>query len=153
RISAQLDEALDSRALGRAAMLSPLHFHRVFRGIVGETPLELHRRLRMERAAYQLATSDLTVTRVAFDAGYETHEAFTRAFRQCHGATPSAFRRRARAPGHTRTPGDGFELPSRNGVHFAPHAARRSSGLRLSTGEPPMNVEILTMPELHLATL
>src|SRR5690242_8438479 len=75
RIAAQLDEALDLHALGRAAALSPLHFHRVFRGIVGETPLELHRRLRMERAALQLATSEIAVTRIALDAGYETHEA------------------------------------------------------------------------------
>ena len=76
RIAAQLDDALDVHALGRAAALSPLHFHRVFRGMMGETPLELHRRLRLERAAFQLATTDLPVTQIAFDAGYETHEAF-----------------------------------------------------------------------------
>jgi AraC family transcriptional regulator len=45
RIAGGLDEALDLEACARAAGLSPFHFHRVFRGMVGETPLELARRL------------------------------------------------------------------------------------------------------------
>lgn len=53
RIIAGLDEALDLELLARAAALSPFHFHRVFRGMIGETPLELHRRLRLERAAHR----------------------------------------------------------------------------------------------------
>jgi AraC family transcriptional regulator len=52
-VVANLDQALDLGALAREAALSPFHFHRVFRGLTGETPLELHRRLRMERAAWQ----------------------------------------------------------------------------------------------------
>ena len=82
RIVSSLDDALDLQSLAREAALSPFHFHRVFRGMVGETPLELHRRLRMERAADRLLGGGETVTAVAFDAGYETHEAFTRAFRR-----------------------------------------------------------------------
>ena len=54
RIIDGLDDALDLELLARAAALSPFHFHRVFRGMVGETPLELHRRLRLERAAWRL---------------------------------------------------------------------------------------------------
>jgi len=94
RVVRSLDEALDLDALAREATLSAFHFHRVFRGLVGETPLELHRRLRMERAAERLCHSRHGVTTVAFDAGYETHEAFTRAFRQRYGVAPSAFRER-----------------------------------------------------------
>src|SRR5882724_6391911 len=48
RITETLDQAIDLAALARAAALSPFHFHRVFRGMVGETPLEMHRRLRLE---------------------------------------------------------------------------------------------------------
>ena len=48
-IAATLDEALDLEALASRACLSPFHFHRVFKGMVGETPLELNRRLRLER--------------------------------------------------------------------------------------------------------
>ena len=49
-IVGHLDDALDLDALSRDACLSPFHFHRVFRGMVGETPLEMARRLRLERA-------------------------------------------------------------------------------------------------------
>jgi AraC-like DNA-binding protein len=53
RVGASLDEALDLDALAREAALSALHFQRVFCGVVGETPLELHRRLRRVRGAYR----------------------------------------------------------------------------------------------------
>jgi AraC family transcriptional regulator len=68
RIVATLDEALDLGALAREAALSPFHFHRVFRGMVGETPLELHRRLRLERAAWELLAGRAAVTRSPFPA-------------------------------------------------------------------------------------
>jgi AraC family transcriptional regulator len=68
-----------ARSLDEAA-LSASHFQRVFRGLVGETPLELHRRLRLERAAERLSRTRAGVTAIAFDAGYDTLEAFPRAF-------------------------------------------------------------------------
>src|SRR5688500_14333792 len=92
RVTADLDHALDLQALARKAALSPFHFHRVFRGMLGETPLELHRRLRLERAAFRLAHDDSPVTHIALEAGYETHESFTRAFRAAYGRSPSEFR-------------------------------------------------------------
>lgn len=52
RVVASLDEALDLKALAREAGLAPFQFHRIFRGMVGETPLEPHRPLRLERAAH-----------------------------------------------------------------------------------------------------
>ncbi len=84
RIVHGLDDALDLSALARGAAVSPLHFHHIFRGMVGETPLEMHRRLRLERAAHRLANGNASVTSIAFDAGYETHESFTRAFRRAY---------------------------------------------------------------------
>ncbi len=93
-IQTHLDDALDLEALARVAHFSPYHFHRVFRGMVGE-PIVAHvRRLRLERAAYQLKTTDHSVTNIAFDAGFETHEAFTRAFRGMFDLPPSRFRER-----------------------------------------------------------
>ena len=147
-----LDGALDLNALAKEAMLSPFHFHRVFRGMVGETPLEMHRRLRMERAAARLIESDVSITTIAFDAGYETHETFTRAFRAAFGCAPSEFRRqrddaRVACQGAIRT-----RLAARSGIHFVagPHDM---SGITLLTGEAPMNVEIVSQPELRAATL
>jgi len=62
--------------------------HRIFRGVVGETVAEHIRRLRLERAAQRLKSGERPVTEIAFEAGYEAHEAFTRAFRARFGASP-----------------------------------------------------------------
>jgi AraC family transcriptional regulator len=78
-IQAHLDDALDLDGLARVACFSPYHFHRVFRGLVGEPVQEHVRRLRLERAAQRLKLQDEAVTSVALNAGYESHEAFTRA--------------------------------------------------------------------------
>jgi AraC family transcriptional regulator len=78
--------------LARDACLSPFHFHRVFSAIVGEGPAEYARRLRLERAAHDLATSDDAVSAISRRAGYARQESFTRAFQAQYGSTPSAFR-------------------------------------------------------------
>ena len=113
-IQTHLDEALDLEALAGLANFSPFHFHRVFRGMVGEPIMEHVRRLRLERAAYQLKSTNQSVTNIAFDAGYETHEAFTRAFKTMFDEPPSRFRER-----HQPIPVR--QAPS--GVHYRPDGA------------------------------
>lgn len=147
RLAMHLDDAPALDALANEACLSPFHFHRVFRGMVGETPLELVRRLRLERAAWQLATTDRGITAIAFDAGYETHEAFTRAFRSCYDDSPSSFRDRK----HPFS-GPVIALAARSGVHFAPHGAPLTF-IPVDTGGRNMNVEITSYPELRVGTV
>ncbi len=91
-----LDEALDVEALAEVSHLSPFHFHRVFRALVGETAMDHVRRLRLERAARQLKFTEDPVVQVAFAAGYEAHEAFTRAFAARFGVPPSEYRKQRR---------------------------------------------------------
>src|SRR5688500_2001034 len=120
RVVADLDGALDLQALARAAALSQFHFHRVFRGMLGETPLELHRRLRMERAAFSLLKEDVSVTQVAFAAGYETHESFTRAFRAHYDLSPTEFRKGKQLSTASCERPYQVELAARSGIHFQP---------------------------------
>ncbi len=96
-LQTRLDERIDLDQLASVACFSPYHFHRIFRGITGETLMEHVRRLRLERAAQRLKSTDRPVTDLAFEAGYESHEAFTRAFRAMFGDSPSGFRE-SRAP-------------------------------------------------------
>ena len=138
-----LDEALPLDELAARACLSPFHFHRVFRGMVGETPVELARRLRLERAAWQLAHTARSVTQIAFDAGFETHEAFTRAFRASYGTAPSGFRQQ----GIRR-----IELAAACGVHFGEHGRGSLFIPRDSEGNH-MNVEITAMPEQRVGAV
>jgi AraC family transcriptional regulator len=104
-----LDDPIDLRDLADHVCLSRFHFHRIFQALVGETVGEVIRRLRLERAATRLRTSQTPITELAFEAGYATHEAFIRAFRAAFGCTPSALRRRLTYEG---------QLPTPNGVHY-----------------------------------
>jgi AraC family transcriptional regulator len=96
-IQGHLGEDLALERLARLAHFSPYHFSRIFKGIVGEGVYEYVRRPRLESAAVVLKTTGRGVTQVALDAGYTTHEAFTRAFRQMFGVSPTQFRA-GRAP-------------------------------------------------------
>lgn len=142
-IAGHLDEALDLPRLAADAALSPFHFHRVFRGMVGETPMEFVRRLRLERAAWQLVATPAPVTAIAFDAGYEAHEAFTRAFRQHFGASPTDFR---------ATPRASHRLAAPCGVHFDPEQPVAVFVARHSGG-PSMDVQIDFQPARRLAAI
>ena len=95
RVHARLDAEIDPVALAREAGFSPHHFHRVFRGMTGESVMGHVRRLRLERAALQLKHGDAPVTAVALASGYGSHEAFTRAFRERFGVAPRDYRAQA----------------------------------------------------------
>src|SRR5262249_55755251 len=121
RLSAILAKSLDTQAkkekLGRQAYQSRTQFHRLFRTVVEETPGAMRRRLLLERAAYQLAHTGMSVTDVALDANYGSLEAFTRAFRKAFRISPSLYRR-------MRVPH--FHLPASNKIHFfAPGASAK----------------------------
>jgi AraC family transcriptional regulator len=79
--------------LAAVACLSPCHFHRIFRAMVGEPLGQYVQRVRLETAVVQLQTSDRSVLEIALDAGYESAAAFTRAFEQRFGVPPSECRR------------------------------------------------------------
>ena len=91
-IERHLYDELPRKRLAEVAHLSPYHFHRIFRATVGEGVAEYVRRVRLERAAIALKATTDSVTQVAFDAMYGSHEAFTRAFRRQFGVSPSDFR-------------------------------------------------------------
>jgi AraC family transcriptional regulator len=110
-IHEHLDEVLDLEELAQVACFSSFHFHRIFAAMTGETIADLVRRLRLERAAIELRSDGRQVIRVALDAGYEAHEASTRAFKAAYGISPAEFRRTTR-PIAIR--------PAPSGVHYRP---------------------------------
>lgn len=87
-----LDEPLNLAELAAIGGFSPHHFHRVFQHVTGEAPKEYVRRLRLERAVYRLKVSPDNVLQIALEAGFSTHETFTRAFTRQFGINPSEFR-------------------------------------------------------------
>ena len=87
-----LHEPLRLRDLSRAARLSPFHFHRVFQALVGETPAEFVKRLRLERALGLMARSRApSLTSIALACGFSSSSDFSRCFKQRFDVPPSAF--------------------------------------------------------------
>jgi len=87
-----------AEAIARRAHLSRFHFDRLVAAAAGEPPGAFRRRIRLERAAHQLVSSRRGVLDIAVDAGYSSHEAFSRAFARAYGAAPTAWRRNAGPP-------------------------------------------------------
>jgi AraC family transcriptional regulator len=93
-IATHLDEDLSVDALCGVANFSRFHFHRQFTAYTGVSVSRLVLLMRLRRAAMQLAFArDLSVTDVAFGAGFANAESFSRAFRKECGQSPSGFRK------------------------------------------------------------
>lgn len=140
-IQQHLDQPLSLEELAGCARVSPFHFHHVFTGMLGESPKSHIRRLRLERAATRLKHSRQPVVQVAFEAGYETHEAFTRAFKSAFGVSPSLFRQR-------ETPARAPRAPS--GIHYLEGKAL-TNFKTTRPGDHKMNVTIKTMAPIWVA--
>ena len=91
-IRTHISEPLDRETLADVAGFSVPHFHRVFTAHVGESAISYVRRIRLERAAQKLRMGAVDITEVALAAGYDTHAAFSKAFKQQFGLSPSEFR-------------------------------------------------------------
>jgi AraC family transcriptional regulator len=91
-IVSRLDESLRLRDLARIARLSPFHFHRVFQALVGSTPAEFVKRLRLEKALRLMArTRSPSLTTIALTCGFASSSDFSRCFKRRFGAPPSSF--------------------------------------------------------------
>jgi AraC-like DNA-binding protein len=122
--------------LAARVRLSRFHLDRVVSATAGEPPARLRRRVLLERAAWRLLTSDHTVLDVAVEAGYGSHEAFTRAFARAYGTSPAQWRR-------FPTP---VLLDAPSQVHFHPPAS-----LRLPAAQKVTTVDLLIrMVEHHV---
>ena len=126
--------------LAAEAAFSRFHFQRMFRAMTGESVTELVRRLRLERAAHRLRCESATVTEVALDAGYDSAEAFSRAFRRGCGLSPSRYR--------TAWPPPAFGSPTAK-VRYCPGEERVE--IDPPTGEISMDVRIEMFDAINVA--
>jgi AraC family transcriptional regulator len=87
-----LREPIRLADLARAARLSPFHFHRVFQALVGETPADFVKRLRLDLALGLMARPrPPALTSIALSSGFSSSSDFTRSFKARFGVPPSAF--------------------------------------------------------------
>jgi len=91
-IDANVAGDLSVHALARTAHYSKYHFHRQFSALLGVSVYDYVQLVRLTRAALQLGLYPFrSVLDAALDHGYESPEAFSRAFKKLLGSTPSAF--------------------------------------------------------------
>jgi AraC family transcriptional regulator len=115
---------------------SRYHFDRMIRSVAGEPPQAFRRRILLERAAYRMLTTTAPLLDLAVEAGYGSHEAFTRAFTRAYGIPPAAWRK---APGPIR-------IPAPSDVHFHPPGS-----LRLPARDKVTAMDLMTrMVEHHI---
>jgi AraC family transcriptional regulator len=136
-----LADALDEHDVSSAELagrvhLSRFHLDRVIAATAGEPPGAFRRRVLLERAAFRLVTTDHTVLDIAIEAGYGSHEAFTRAFARAYGTSPAKWRQHP-----TR-----IQLEAPSDVHFHP-----PGGLRLPARTEVGSMDLLNkMVEHHV---
>jgi AraC-like DNA-binding protein len=94
---------------------SRFHFDRIIKSVGGEPPQALRRRILLERAAYRMISTKAPLIDIAVEAGYSSHEAFTRAFTKSYGVPPREWRKK---PGH-------IQIGEPVAVHFVPPASIR----------------------------
>lgn len=152
-----LDKELPLETLSKTAFFSPFHFHRIFNALIGETPSDFVKRLRLEKAANLLLSSrSLSITEVAIDCGFSSSAAFARAFKEHFGCSASEWR----GHGHIdharaiREDSKNCKTQSKNWKEFLYEEDYFSTvdndshnNLRRIT----MEVEVKKMPALHLA--
>jgi AraC family transcriptional regulator len=115
---------------------SRFHFDRMIKSVGGEPPQALRRRVLLERAAYRMISTSAPLIDIAMEAGYSSHEAFTRAFTRAYDAAPREWRKK---PGHT-------QIGDPEVVHFVPPGS-----IRLPSRDKVSGVDLLEkMVEHHI---
>lgn len=152
RIEESLGREIVLEDLARSAGMSFWHFLRVFRTTVGETLKDYIRRRRLTLAAWALLESGQSVLDIALSSGFDSHEAFTRAFRAQFFCSPSQFRQLGCAPSFPRAR---LEISAAYLAHLqhgisreakrVDHPYMRLVGLKTELTVSPENFDVLTL--------
>ena len=97
RMDSASHEAWPVRRLARVSGVSQAHFARSFKEAFGVPPHRYLLTRRLERATALLRDTDLPITAIAFDAGWNSLGTFGRTFRDVTGESPGELRAREQA--------------------------------------------------------
>ena len=92
-IEDNIEDNIDYEEIAKKAYCSTYHFQRMFSFIIGTPLSEYIRRRKLTLAAFELQNSDIKIIDLGMKYGYESPDAFTRAFQRQHGVTPTAARK------------------------------------------------------------
>lgn len=90
-INTNITQPITLNMLARAAGYSPWYSSRIFKELLGKSPFEYIRSLRLSKAALNLRDNEARIIDVALDYVFDSHEGFTRAFSKEFGITPKVY--------------------------------------------------------------
>ena len=94
------NEALSPAILSERMHISRAQLYRKLNELVGLSPVEFIRSIRLEHAAHLLKTTALTVQEIMYEVGFNNKSYFYREFGKVFGQSPKAYRTRAQAQDH-----------------------------------------------------
>ena len=141
RMDAASHEEWPVRRLARVSGVSEAHFARSFKDAFGVPPHRYLLTRRIERATALLRDTDLSITEIAFQTGWQSLGTFGRTFRDVTGETPSELRAREKAAPHAleRVPNCFVSAAQRPDLTIAVSEKRRqeAGGTNVSETEVP----------------
>jgi len=91
-VISHIHEEITMQALSDAAGYSRWHSLRIFKELLGMTPFEFIRAVKLTKAAEMLRDTSKSVIDVAVETGFDSHDGFTRAFKRQFGITPTRYK-------------------------------------------------------------
>ena len=142
RMDAASHEQWPVERLARVSGVSEAHFARAFRDAFGVPPHRYLLTRRIERAKALLRDTDLPITEIAFQTGWDSLGTFGRTFRDITGESPSSLRARERAEDHdlTRVPHCFVSAAHRPNLKIAVSEKRRRE--QSDNGSGPQETEV-----------
>ncbi len=89
-------EKLDVEQLAKAANMSSSTFHKAFKEVTTESPLQYLKKLRLNKARYMMVMENTKAYIAAYEVGYESPSQFSREFKRYFGQSPAEAIREAR---------------------------------------------------------
>lgn len=92
-IESNLCEQLTLEQLANNFSKTKYHFARIFKAVTGHSVMDYYKKRKLSEVAKNLLESDKSIIEIAFSYGYNSHEAFSRAFKEYFNVTPSHVRK------------------------------------------------------------
>jgi len=149
-IETNLEKQFTLKELASVANFSKFHFHRIFQGMVGETPFQFILRLRLEKAATSLIYNPkLTISEIAYSCGFSDISIFSRNFRNHFQVSASQWRAtKSKNSNLSQNDSNRLHNDDKPSIYFC----RNTNTLKWRTAmKLNKSVEVTMLPEMTLA--
>jgi len=136
--------------LASVASFSKYHFHRIFLGVIGETPFQFITRLRLQKAGtFLIMNPQLSISDIAINSGYTDISIFSRNFKHHFGQAPSVWKKQMLEKSNlSQIKSNPEKVKNELSVYFCKY----SKSLKWRTNmEQNKSIEIKQLPDMTVA--